>query len=183
MTDTRTDAELAAVQVERWEPVASSSRPAQNFIPARRDLPAMPQMLAADPEEAAITAAAMKSMMSTQYVHDTSTTKAVGAILRTALIFVLSMMAMVLMWCAAYLVYGVDNNYLLLSLVGAVVSAVAYYLYSERMEHAHSSAGVERHRINTARNIHRDRLESRERMHGEAVDAWREVLGRWIERG
>ena len=111
------------------------------------------------------------------------TTKAIGAILRTALIFVLALLAMVLMWCAAYLVYGVDNNYLLLALVGSVASAVAYYLYSERMEHAHSSAGVERYRIRTARDIHGDRLRSRERMHADAVSAWENVVGRWIERG
>ena len=65
---------------------------------------------------------------------------------------------------------GVQLVGLLIAAVGIVSMGVQ--LIAHRQSLLHSEPGVERHRVNTLRAMHRDRLDSRERLAQTALDAW-----------
>lgn len=139
------------------------------------ELPSMPMMLAPDPEEAGVTAVALKAMMGTDF-RDDARTKALGAALRTVVAGALLGVTATLLWGVAWLYADADLLWLVVAWVGALVITVLYFLASERMDRRFSSAGVELRKIDAATEMHYDRLEARKEMHRDAVQSWERVM-------
>ena len=144
-------------------------------------LPSMPQMLPAEPEEAAVTAAALKAMMGTDF-RDDARTKAVGAAVRAVTACALLLVTATMLWGVAWLYADVGALWLVAAWLLALVATVGYYLTSERMDRRYSAAGVEHKKIDAATQMHYDRLEARKEMHAAAVAAWENVMVKGLDK-
>ena len=144
-------------------------------------LPAMPNMLAPDPEGEATTAAALKAMMGTDF-RDDARTKAVGAAVRAVTAAALLLVTATMLWGVAWLYADVAAFWLVAAWLVALVATVFYYLTSERMDRRFSAAGVEHKKIDAATQMHYDRLEARKEMHQAAVNAWENVMLKGLDR-
>ena len=144
-------------------------------------LPTMPQMLPAEPEEAAVTAAALKAMMGTDF-RDDARTKAVGAAVRAVTACALLLVTATMLWGVAWLYADVAAFWLVAAWLVALVATVFYYLTSERMDRRFSAAGVEHKKIDAATQMHYDRLEARKEMHAAATEAWERVMIKGLDQ-
>lgn len=154
------------------------------FVPAPRSvptMPAMPQMLPAEPEEAAVTAAALKAMMGTDY-RDDARTKAQGAAVRSVTAGALLLMTATMFWGALWLLADVGAEWLPVAWLSALVLTVACLLTSKRAGHKYSAAGIEHAKIDAATQMHYDRLEARKEMHAAATEAWERVMLKGLDR-
>lgn len=146
-------------------------------------LPGMPQMLPDDPTEAAASLAALKAMM-TAHTADNEQVRAVGGAIRAATVGLLCTGGATLAWAAGYLLLPdvVQLEHLPLAWLAALVLTGVYAMVTEVVSHRYSAAGVERLKIRTAAQMHRDRLESREAMHAAATEAWENVLTHYLDK-
>lgn len=67
----------------------------------------------------------------------------------------------------------------LLGGIGALLFLAAATLHA--VSWRHSNGGVARHKVNTLARMHRDRLESRERLARDLADAWLEMVSAQLE--
>lgn len=154
MSDTRTDAELATVQVERWEPVASSSRPRMNFVPAVIDRPSMPvQVMTAAPSTTSGAWAPQEALHEATDARD----RAAGFVLRMTPLaivwFVLSLAVAIVVWSLAGGMWAAVGG---LMLWGSLTAAT--WLAHDRQERMFAAGGIERHRLDRAYDLERQKL-------------------------
>lgn len=142
-------------------------------------LPGMPNMLPEEPTEAAVTAAALQAMAPGAFTDD-SREKAVATgvrvIIFAAIVFVLATFG----YGVSYLIWQADLLWLLVAWVAAAVLTMAYLLSTEGAARRYSAAGIEHAKIDAAVELHKDRLDSRERMHAQATQAWENVLTEYM---
>ncbi len=163
-------------------PVTVKGPPRERII--MRDpptLPAMPQLLAEEPGEQAVTVAALKAMMATDY-QNTDQVRAMGAAVRLATFAVLAIALATLGFWAARIFWMVGWEWLPVGWLGALAAALVYLIVTEVLGRRYSAAGIEHAKIRAAVAIHRDRLESREAMHQAATEAWESVLTKYLEK-
>lgn len=143
-------------------------------------LPGMPTMLPEEPTEAAVTAAALQAMAPGAFTDD-SREKAVATGVRVIIFggvaFALSTMA----FAVAYYIWIADWMWLLVAWVAALALTMIYLLATEGAARRYSAAGIEHAKIGAAVELHRDRLDSRERMHAHATEAWENVLTEYMK--
>ena len=146
-------------------------------------LPAMPTMLAEEPGEQAITAGALKAMMGTDF-RDDAQTKAIGGAIRALVVGALFTVGATFAWGAGFLLLPEIVGLALLPVawLAGIAATIVYTLASEGTGRKYSAAGVERLKIETAREMHLDRLEARQQMHHDAVEAWENVLTAYLDK-
>lgn len=170
--DQRTDAELAAVQVERWEPVASSSRPQHNFIPAVSNSPQLPAQLWQP-----VSTGDMQVWQPSESVReDTSAVdRSIGLLIRqlplSIVWLVLAVAAALVAW---YVLPGWPAFIFGLTLFG-VLCAASYILF-DRQERDYSGTGIERHRINQAAKLKLVEMKQAHELKRAALDAYLDHL-------
>lgn len=144
-------------------------------------LPEMPNMLPDDPAEAAVTAAALKAMMGTDFKDD-SRTKALGAAVRVIVFGTVALVTATMAWGVMWMMAGVGVEWLPVAWLGALLGAMIYLIISEGASHKYSAAGIEHAKIGAATQMHYDRLEARKEMHKAAVEAWENVLVKGLDK-
>ncbi len=143
-------------------------------------LPSMPAMLPEEPAEAAVTAAALTAMAPGVYTDD-SREKATATGVRVVLFAAVALVLATLAWGVAWVVWDADPLWLLVAWVAAFALTMVYLLTTEGTSRKYSAAGIEHAKIQAAVELHRDRLESRERMHEAATGAWERTLSKYMD--
>ena len=177
-------ADLRWAQIDRSPSYAVGPVHPPAYVPARRSaptLPAMPAMLPEEPTEAGVTAAALRAMMP-QGNNDDGRTQALGYAIRAVTFGAVALVAATLAWGAAWLFLGVGWEWLPVVWLLAALCVVGYLLASEAAGRKYSAAGVELRKVDAAVEIHRDRLDSRERMHAQATEAWERVMLKGLDK-
>ena len=172
--DQRTDAELATVQVERWEPVSSSSRPAQNFVPAVSNSPQVPVQLWQP-----VTSGDMQVWQPSESVREETSAvdRSVGLLLRQVPMFVIWLILAAVAGLVAWYVLPGWGAFIFGLAVLGVLSA-ASFLIMDRTERDYSGSGLERHRINRAAELKRLELKQAHELKRLALDAYLDHLTR-----
>ena len=177
-------ADLRWAQIDRSPSYAVGPVHPPAYVPARRSaptLPAMPAMLPEEPTEAGVTAAALRAMMPAGN-NDDGRTQALGYAIRAVTFCAVAGMAATLAWGALWLFVGLGWAWLPVFWLAAVLGALGYLLASESAGRKYSAAGVELRKVDAAVEIHRDRLDSRERMHAAATEAWERVMLKGLDK-
>lgn len=177
------------VSAPNREPIVSHSPTRHTTRVIMRDaptLPGMPAMLPEEPHEAAVTAAALTAMAPTAHIDD-SREKAVATGVRVVIFGTVAFALATMAFGAAWFVWEVDWLWLIIAWVASSAATMIYLLATEGTSRKYSAAGIEHAKIQAAVELHRDRLDSRERMHQQATQAWENVLSNyldaWKERG
>ena len=152
--DERTDAELATVPVERWEPVSSSSRPTQNFVPAVNNSPQLPaQIMTAAPSTTSGAWTPHEALHESTDARD----RAAGFVLRMTPLaivwFVLSLAVAIVVWSLAGGMWAAVGG---LMLWGSLTAFT--WLAHDRQERMFAAGGIERHRLDLAHDLERQKL-------------------------
>lgn len=143
-------------------------------------LPGMPTMLPEDPAEAAVTAAALNAMAPGHY-NDDSREKAVATGVRVLIFGAVAFCLATMGYGVAFLVWNADWLWLVIAWVGSLSLTMVYLLTTDGAMRKYSAAGIEHAKIGAAVELHRDRLDSRERMHAQATEAWENVLTEYMK--
>jgi hypothetical protein len=143
-------------------------------------LPAMPAMLPDSPGDDVATAAALAAVRAAEASDPVG--HAVAGAVRVAIVGAVALLLAALSYIIARSWWNAPASWLWVAVAVAVAGALAYAIVDAHATRNHSSGGVERLKVRTARQIHRDRLQSRERMHREAVDAWETVLLGYLDK-
>jgi hypothetical protein len=154
-TETRSDEDLAAVEVERWEPVASSSRPQHNFVPAVIDRPTLPPaILTAAPSTTSGAWTPHEALHEATDARD----RAAGFVLRMTPLaivwFVLSLAVAIVVWSLAGGMWAAVGG---LMLWGSLTAGT--WLAHDRQERMFAAGGIERHRLDLAHDLERQKLQ------------------------
>ena len=171
-TETLTDAELAAVEVERW-PVASSSKPV-NYVPATNNSPQLPAQLWQP-----VSSGDLSVWQPSESVREETSAvdRSVGLLIRQVPMFVvwliLSFVAGLVAW---YVLPGWGAFIFGLAVLG--VLSAASFLIMDRTERDYSGSGLERHRINRAAELKRLELRQAHELKRMALDAYLDHLTR-----
>lgn len=165
----RTDEELAAVQVERWEPVASSSRPQQNYVPEVKPTPPLRvpdgwSGVAAVDLQPVDVSGVMEGANDATRDSVSAIDRAWGynirlipALLVSLLLATLGTVAFILaMRWTATPTDALTNMFVFLLCIG--VTFLLFAVTVNRSDYAHSRAGVERHRISTAAELRKSEI-------------------------
>jgi hypothetical protein len=174
MRQTQTDIDVDYdAPVERWEPVASSSRPT-NFVPAATGKPEMPTQLWQP-----VTSGDMDVWRPSESIREETSAvdRSVGLLIRqlplSIVWIVLAVTAALVAWAVIpawwALVFGLG--------VFGVLSAGSFILF-DRQERDYSGAGLERHRINQAAGLKRLELKQAHELKRAALDAYLDHLSR-----
>ena len=172
--DKRTNAELATVEVERWEPVSSSSRPQQNFVPAVNNSPQLPTQLWQP-----VTSGDMQIWQPGAAVDERTSAvdRSLGLLLRQLpLSIVWVILALTAALVAWYVLPGWGAFIFGLAIFG-MLSAGSFILF-DRQERDYSGSGLERHRINRAAELKRLELRQAHELKRAALDAYLDHLQR-----
>ena len=172
--DERTDAELATVEVERWQPVASSSRPVANFVPAVSNRPEVPAQLWQP-----VTSGDMSVWQPSESVREETNAvdRSVGLLIRQVPMFVIWLiLAAVAGLIAWYVLPGWASFIFGLAVLG--VLSAASFLIMDRTERDYSGSGLERHRINRAAELKRLELKQAHELKRAALNAYLDHLQR-----
>lgn len=175
-TEELTDEELATVEVERWQPVASSSQP-HNFVPAGNQMPQLPQTFWQPPSGNNPVFTPTNAVDERTSAQD----RAWGYNIRLIPIFVLSVI-LALCGMIAFIVTmrwtetQVDGLlYILVFLSCLGLSSGIAALYISRQDYRNSSSGVELERIAAVAQIEMQREENNHELRRRALDGY---LGR-----
>ena len=171
-TETRTNEDLANVEVERWEPVASSSRPAHNFVPAVSNKPEMPTQLWQP-----VSSGDMDVWRPSESIREETSAvdRSVGLLIRQVPMFVVWLiLAVVAGLVAWYVLPGWDAFIFGLAVLG--VLSAASFLIMDRTERDYSGSGLERHRISRAAELKRLELRQAHELKRAALDAYLDHL-------
>ena len=173
-TEELTDAELAVVEVERWQPVATSSRPQQNFVAPVSNKPEVPAQLWQP-----VTSGDMSVWQPGEAVREETSAvdRSVGLLLRQVPMFVIWLiLAAVAGLIAWYVLPGWGAFIFGLAVLG--VLSAASFLIMDRTERDYSGSGLERHRINRAAELKRLELRQAHELKRMALDAFLDHLQR-----
>ena len=168
-----TDEELAVVEVERWQPVATSSRP-QNFVAPVSNKPELPTQLWTP-----VSTGDMQIWQPGEAVREetSATDRSIGLLIRQLPLSIVWIVLAVTAACVAWavipawwaLVFGLGTF--------GVLSAGSFILF-DRQERDYSGSGLERHRINRAAELKRLELKQAHELKRAALDAYLDHLAR-----
>ena len=172
--DERTDTELATVPVERWEPVSSSSRPTQNFVPAASNRPEVPAQLWQP-----VSSGDMQVWQPSESVREETSAvdRSVGLLIRQVPMFVVWLIISIVAGLVAWYVLPGWGAFIFGLAVLGVLSA-ASFLIMDRTERDYSGSGLERHRINQAAKLKLVELKQAHELKRAALDAYLDHLAR-----
>ena len=173
MTSYRDVDDLAPVQVDRWEPVATSSRPT-NFVAPVSNRPELPTQLWQP-----TTSGDMQIWQPGEAVREetSATDRSIGLLIRQ---LPLSIVWIVLATTAALVAWAVIPAWWALVFglgTFGVLSAASFILF-DRQERDYSGSGLERHRINQAASLKRLELKQAHELKRAALDAYLDHLQR-----
>jgi hypothetical protein len=157
------------------------------YVPARPPrpvaaptLPSMPAMLPDSPGDDVATAAALAAVRAAEASDPVG--HAVAGAVRVAIVGAVALLLAGLSYIIARSWWNAPASWLWVAVAVAVGGSLLYAVVDAHAARNYSGAGVERFKIRTARKIHSDRLQSRERMHRDAVEAWENVLLGYLDR-
>ena len=153
-----------------WQPVASSSRPVANFVPAVRD-PSMPaQIVTPAPSTMGSAFAPHEALHESTDARD----RAAGFVLRMTPLaivwFVLSLAVAIVVWSLAGGMWAAVGG---LVLWGCLTAAT--WLAHDRQERMFAAGGIERHRLDLAHDLERQKLT-------QDHEARQAVIGAYLKR-
>jgi hypothetical protein len=193
MTKRNVDHAALAAKFERqgWESLYDDGeQPAQlpatreTYTPGRTALervPAMPMLANSDPTEdgafAVASGQALAAGAGGVFEHTSATDRTKADLLRLA--YYAGAMAVFVAGLALVAWTDWTEFGVILSAIGSGAMLVALFVHIASLRH--SQAGVARYKISTVRAMHRDRLESRERMAMQLSGAWLQLVGKQLE--
>ena len=158
-------------EAQRWEPVSSSSRSQMNYVPAVIDRPSMPgQIMTAAPSTMGPAFTPHEALHEATDARD----RAAGFVLRMTPLaivwFVLSLAVAIVVWSLAGGMWAAVGG---LVLWGSLTAAT--WLAHDRQERMFAAGGIERHRLDLAHDLERQKLT-------QDHEARQAVIGAYLKR-
>lgn len=159
---------------ESWQPVASSSRPQQNFVPAVSNRPEVPVQVWQP-----VSSGDMQVWRPSESVREETSAvdRSVGLLIRQVPMFVVWLIISIVAGLVAWYVLPGWGAFIFGLAVLGVLSA-ASFLIMDRTERDYSGSGLERHRINRAAELKRLELRQAHELKRAALDAYLDHLAR-----
>ena len=187
------DQSLSGIDTDTWQPVASSSRPANNFVPeVRRPEPLrVPDgwngVATVDLQPVDVSGA-MESANDSTRDSISATDRAIGYVIRLGPAFLLALLLAVMGMVAFILIMrhldtptdSLTNLFVFLACIGVTFGLLAVTM--NRQDYAHSRAGVERHRISTAAELRRAEMKAFLQLRRDSMQATLRLLDQQEEQ-
>ena len=176
--DERTDAELAAAEVERWQPVASSSRP-HNYVPAGNHASQLPSTFWQPPSTDMQIWQPVDGVQEKTSAQDRAWGYNIRLLAPLGLAVVLALtgtvaFVVVMRWTATP-VDGLVSFLVFLLCLAMTFGAIALHISSD--DYRHSQSGVELARIEAAAQVKREENKQSFELRRRALDGYLKQIG------